>query len=117
MLGARLGLFTGGRGARLIPSGARLIQVDIAAEEIGRNRTVDLGIAADCRETVRALDAAASGLDWPDRSAWLGGIRQVRDAHRAMFTAALENHEPPQRIEHTGQFIDGNCTGRPYCRP
>jgi acetolactate synthase-1/2/3 large subunit len=53
LLGARLGLFT--RGARLIPPGARLIQVDIAAEEIGRNRKVDLGIAADCRETLHAL--------------------------------------------------------------
>jgi acetolactate synthase-1/2/3 large subunit len=95
VLGARLGLFTGGRGARLIPSGARLIQVDIAAEEIGRNRTVDLGIAADCREAVRALDGAASGLTWPDRRAWGEGIRQVRDAHRAMFAAALESDKPP----------------------
>jgi acetolactate synthase-1/2/3 large subunit len=95
VLGARLGLFTGGRGARLIPEGARLIQVDIAAEEVGRNRTVDLGIAADCREAVRALDSAAGKLEWPDRSAWAEGIRQVRDGHRAMFAAALENDQPP----------------------
>jgi acetolactate synthase-1/2/3 large subunit len=95
VLGARLGLFTGGRGARLIPAGARLIQVDIAPEEIGRNRTVDLGIAADCRETLRALDAAASQQDWPDRSAWHAGIRQVREGHRAMFAAAMENDKPP----------------------
>jgi acetolactate synthase-1/2/3 large subunit len=95
VLGARLGLFTGGRGARLIPSGARLIQIDIAAEEIGRNRTVDLGIAADCREAVRALDAAASDRKWPDRSAWCEGIRRVRDGHRALFAAALEKKEPP----------------------
>ncbi len=95
VLGARLGLFTGGRGARLIPAGARLIQIDIAAEEIGRNRTVDLGIAADCREAVRALDAAAAGLEWPDRSAWAEGIRQLREGHRAMFAAALVNEKPP----------------------
>ncbi len=95
LLGTRLGLFTGGKGARLIPAEARLIQIDIAAEEIGRNRTVDLGIVADCRETVRALDAAASGREWPDRSAWAEGIRQVREGHRAMFAAALTNQKPP----------------------
>ena len=60
VLGARLGLFTGGgRGAPLLPRGAKIIQVDVAAEEIGRNRDVDLGIAADCRETLRAFEAAA----------------------------------------------------------
>src|SRR5262245_56621866 len=36
VLGARLGLFTGGRGARLIPARACVIQVDVAPEEIGR---------------------------------------------------------------------------------
>jgi acetolactate synthase-1/2/3 large subunit len=95
LLGTRLGLFTGGKGARLIPAGARLIQVDIAAEEIGRNRTVDLGIVADCREAVLALHAAAADRKWPERSAWAEGIRQVRDGHRAMFAAALSNQEPP----------------------
>ncbi|MDX1650146.1 MAG: thiamine pyrophosphate-binding protein, partial [Myxococcota bacterium] len=55
VLGARLGLFTGGRGARLLPAEATLVQVDVAPEELGRNRHVDLAIAADCRETLRAL--------------------------------------------------------------
>ena len=69
VLGARLGLFTGGRGARLIPPGAALIQVDVAAEEIGRNRDIDLAIAADVREALRAFDAAAAKRRWPDRTA------------------------------------------------
>lgn len=95
VLGARFGLFTGGRGARLVPAGARIIQVDIAAEEIGRNRRVDLGIAADCRETLRALDAAAIERRWPDRSAWQQGIQTVRDGHRTLFAQALENDKSP----------------------
>jgi acetolactate synthase-1/2/3 large subunit len=95
VLGARFGLFLGGRGAPLIPRNARLVQVDVAAEEIGRNRDVDLGIAADCRETVRALDAAAAGRAWPDRSAWQTAIRRVGEGHRLLFAQALESDKPP----------------------
>jgi acetolactate synthase-1/2/3 large subunit len=95
VLGARFGLFTGGRGARLIPAGATLIQVDIAAEELGRNRHVDLAIAADCRETLRALDAKAAQRDWPDRAAWQWTIQQVREGHRAFFADALAHDKPP----------------------
>jgi acetolactate synthase-1/2/3 large subunit len=95
VLGARLGMFTGGRGAPLIPPGARLVQVDIAAEEIGRNRDADLAIAADCRETLRALDAAAAGRSWPDRGAWQQTIQGVREGHRTLFAEALANDKPP----------------------
>ena len=55
ILGARLGLFTGGRSEMMIPNNARLIQVDIEGQEIGRNRDVELGIMADAAETLRAL--------------------------------------------------------------
>jgi acetolactate synthase-1/2/3 large subunit len=95
VLGARLGLFTGGQGSQIIPRAARLIQVDIEGEEIGRNRDVDLGIVADCRETLRALVAAAADREWPERSDWLAGVGQVRDAHRAMFAGALAGEKPP----------------------
>ncbi len=95
VLGARLGLFTGGRGARLIPTGARLVQIDIAAEEIGRNREPDLAIVADCREALAALDEVAAGHAWPERSEWLRAIQGVREGHRASFAAALEQDKPP----------------------
>ena len=95
VLGARFGLFTGGRGAPLIPAGATLIQVDIAAEEIGRNRQVDLAIAADCREALEALDAEAARRKWPDRGAWQQTIQQVREGHRLFFAEALARDEPP----------------------
>jgi len=95
VLGARLGLFTGGRGARLIPSEARLIQVDVAAEEIGRNRYIDLGIAADCREAVRALDREAGGRSWPAHAAWHEAVAAVREGHRLMFQDTLEKNAQP----------------------
>jgi len=95
VLGARLGLFTGGRGAALLPAAARLIQVDIEGEEIGRNRDISLGIVADCRETLRALNEAAAGPSWPARDAWTEAVRQAGTAPRMMFANALEGEEAP----------------------
>lgn len=95
VLGARLGLFTGGRGARVIPSAARLVQVDILGEEIGRNREVDLAIVADCRETLRALNAAAAARTWPERQTWCQTIRGVRAGHALMFAEALTREKAP----------------------
>jgi len=95
VLGARLGLFTGGRSSQMIPRKARIIQVDIAGEEIGRNRDVDLGIAADCRETLRLLTAEARNRSWPERADWLATTRKASEAHRAMFGQALEPGKAP----------------------
>jgi acetolactate synthase-1/2/3 large subunit len=95
ILGARLGLFTGGRGGGFLPPNARVIQVDVAGEEIGRNREIQLGIAADCREAVRALDAAASGRRWPERGEWLAAVHAARDAHRRLFAQALGAEKAP----------------------
>jgi acetolactate synthase-1/2/3 large subunit len=95
LLGARLGLFTGGRSTDMIPAAARLIQVDVEGEEIGRNRDIALGIVADCREALRALDAEASGRRWRDRESWLAAVRQASGAHRLLFAQALEREKPP----------------------
>ena len=95
VLGARLGLFTGHPAMPLIPGGAKLIQVDVAAEEIGRNREVELGIAADCRETLRALGAAASERRWPGNAAWQQAVRNIREGHRMLFAQALTQDRAP----------------------
>jgi acetolactate synthase-1/2/3 large subunit len=95
VLGARLGLFTGGRGARLIPSRAVVIQVDVAPEEIGRNREIDLAIVADVREALRAFDAAAAARRWPERGAWQRAIAGVREGHRIVFSEALRREQAP----------------------
>jgi acetolactate synthase-1/2/3 large subunit len=95
IFGARLGLFTGGRSEMVIPHDTRLIQVDIEGQEIGRNRDVELGIMADAGETLRALNAAARGRRWPDRSAWQETVRQVRGFGNIMFADALTKKEAP----------------------
>jgi acetolactate synthase I/II/III large subunit len=95
VLGARLGLFTGHPGRPLIPDAAKLIQVDVCAEEIGRHRDVELGIVADCREMLRALAAAASARRWPQRAAWQQAVRAVREGHRVLFAEALARQRAP----------------------
>jgi acetolactate synthase I/II/III large subunit len=64
LMSADLVLFLGGRLSlfyifgEIFRSDAKFIQVDIAPEEIGRNRTIDLGVVSD----VKALLAELNGL-------------------------------------------------------
>jgi acetolactate synthase-1/2/3 large subunit len=85
-LGARFGLFT--RGERILPANCKLIQVDIEGSEFGRLRPVDIGIAADCRETLLAFTAAARARAWPDFSAWAAQVHAVVDWHTHAYADA-----------------------------
>lgn len=95
LLGTRIGLFTGGRSGMVIPHTAKVIQVDVAPEEIGRNRDIELGIAADCREALLAFAEAGAGAPWPDRSSWQQAIAGVSKAHALMFADALSATDGP----------------------
>jgi acetolactate synthase-1/2/3 large subunit len=87
MLGARFGLFTGGRQS-IVPASAQVIQVDIEPEELGRGGRVDVAIAADCLQTLRALVGAAAGRTWPKRDAWVQAGKNAAAMAKAMLNAA-----------------------------
>jgi thiamine pyrophosphate-dependent acetolactate synthase large subunit-like protein len=95
VLGARLGLFTGGRDTTMLPRGVRIVQVDVAGEEIGRNRDVHLGIVADCRETLRAVAALAARRAWPARAEWQAAMHGARALPAQLFASALTAGAPP----------------------
>ena len=95
VLGARLGLFTGGRSGSLIPADAKVIHVDVEPEEIGRNRDVELAITADCRETVLALLAATAGAAPREHTQWQQSIAMVRGAGQMMFAEQIQSTEAP----------------------
>ncbi len=95
ILGARLGLFTGGRQASVIPPQAQVAQVDIEGEEIGRLRDVQVGVEADCRETLQALVAEAERRRWPPRTRWLEALDRARKSRREAFREALEKEATP----------------------
>lgn len=84
LLGAKMGLMLGGRSGLVVPDSARLVQIHSDAAELGRIRDVDLGIAADTAEAVRALDAML-GADVPDLAAWRAAATSVRGAMAAAF--------------------------------
>src|SRR5512135_2369666 len=67
LIGARAGLFLGGRSGGVIPHAAKFVQVDIDGAEIGRLRAPDVAVTADAAETLAALIGAAKGRTWPDR--------------------------------------------------
>ncbi|MGH7819346.1 MAG: thiamine pyrophosphate-binding protein, partial [Candidatus Binatia bacterium] len=105
VFGARLGLFTGGRTGSILPRDAKVVQVDVEGEEIGRNRDVDLGIVADCRETLRALDTAAAPRAWPERSEWQAAVDRVKNLHRELFADALSRSEAPIHPYHLARAL------------
>jgi acetolactate synthase-1/2/3 large subunit len=88
LLGARTGMFLGGRSGSVIPSGTKLIQVDTDSSEIGRLLPFEVGLTADVAQTMTAI-LAASPKTWPAWSGWAG---QVVAHQRA---AKPWQHEPP----------------------
>ncbi|MBI4504556.1 MAG: thiamine pyrophosphate-binding protein [Chloroflexi bacterium] len=79
-----------GRPPRFAPT-ARVVQVDREPTEVGRNRALAVGIAADEGATLAALAQAAHGRRWQRRD-WLDALRAARRAHAAEL-AELERDD------------------------
>ena len=94
LLGTRIGLFTGGRNSVIAPD-ARVIQVDIEPEEIGRNRNIELGVVSDCGEFLRQANAAAKNVKFDPHQQWLEQLSAIRDAGRHRFDDALGDRRGP----------------------
>lgn len=72
---------------RLIHPQARIVQVDIEAGEIGRNRPVEVGIVGDLGLVLGQLRQALE-RPGPGRSAWVDRVRELR----ARFLEGVEVH-------------------------
>ena len=94
LLGTRIGMFTGGRNS-VIPADARVIQVDIEPEEIGRNRDIELGIVSDCREFIRQATSALKGEKIDPHQEWIERLTAIREAGRHRWDDAIANHKGP----------------------
>jgi thiamine pyrophosphate-dependent acetolactate synthase large subunit-like protein len=94
LLGARMGMFTGAGPRSLIPPGAKVIQVDIEPEEIGRTRDVDLALVGDVRETLLQLMEQARGRRFGEHRAWIQGLVAAKHALRGMNDGAMERDTP-----------------------
>jgi len=84
----------------LFDRAARIVQVDTAPEEIGRNRSVDLGVVSDVRELLREVNQLLSerGLaaSLPDRfSEWAAFLRKQESEARALAAVSWESDAVP----------------------
>ncbi len=119
IVGKRVDFRLGFGGPRVFRPEATLAQIDVRAEELGRNRPVQMPILADARETLRALAEEAqrqgpsgAGEDggsrrrtgpevagpvpgaWPEKP-WVGELRSRRNAWRESWREGEESDEAP----------------------
>ncbi len=93
ILGKRIDYRLAFGGARVFNHKTQIIQVDIHATEIGRNREVEVGILADARAFLTECLAQAEG-PWPQRP-WLHHLSAVAKSRREKLQAAEESNEIP----------------------
>ncbi len=93
-LGARAGLFLGGRSGAIVPHDAKLAQIDIDGAEIGRLRAADLGIVADCGEALALMTDRAGQHAWRNRDEWAGLLKKCATSALAPFLDAPHETQP-----------------------
>lgn len=94
VLGKRIDYRLALGGPRLFSPNARFIQVDIHAPELGMNRKLEVGICADVRATLHALNAEIGEKRWQPLP-WLDHVRQLRrDWEGKLAEAATDRSSP-----------------------
>jgi pyruvate dehydrogenase (quinone) len=85
---------------QFFPEQAKIAQVDIRGEQIGRRTRVDLGLVGDVGETIRAVLPALS--DKADRTHLDDAVRHYRDARKGLddLASGKPGHKPihPQYV-------------------
>lgn len=75
---------------------ARMIHIDINAEEIGHNRGIEVGIVGDAKLVLQQLhDLAAKGAARQDRSAWLHQLQADNERRWKDIDDLLNNPAQP----------------------
>ncbi len=83
--------------------GAKVIQVDVDATEIGRNRPIDVGIVGDSRSVLEALAAGARG---PASAEWPRHLREKEAVRREKQRAFEESDRRPIHHFRLAKAID-----------
>jgi acetolactate synthase-1/2/3 large subunit len=112
-LGGRLSLFY--IFGDIFPPNAKFIQVDIAADEIGRNRTIDLGIVSDTKAFLQELNAVLDEQKIGDTlknqyQPWVDTVRKARDSGKkeadAMWNCETLPMHPMRLANEVNKFMD-----------
>ncbi len=88
--GARMGKKFGYGLSPRFPASTKMIQIDIKAEEIGRNRLVEVGLNADCRRSLESIIAELERRKTaPKDPAWVKA--SLQDRLKAIAETGLED--------------------------
>ncbi|MCY3564113.1 MAG: sulfoacetaldehyde acetyltransferase [bacterium] len=81
MLGCRINVFgtVPQYGLDFYPHSAKVVQIDIDPEQLGRSKPIELGIIADARQSAEALSARLAAAD-PDRSVDRARLDRIAEA-------------------------------------
>ena len=112
-LGGRLSLFY--IFGEIFPAAAKFIQVDIAPDEIGRNRTIDLGIVSDIKSFLKELNSDLDDQKIGDtlKAQYQPWLETVRAAHeggkkdaKAMWECETLPMHPMRLANEINKFMD-----------
>ena len=92
-------------GQQLFREDAKTVQIDICSRELDLNRSLEVGIAADARTTLTALNEALKGCPAPDRSGWLAEIQRGFDAYAVSVAALTAQERSPMHSLHVYQVL------------
>ena len=97
LLGARVGMFTGSSGGArsMLPPEATLIQVDLVAEEIGRNHDIHIGLVGDVCETLKVMNERSKDLVFQDHKVWIDALVAARSSFRSIHESLMFREERP----------------------
>ncbi len=88
----------------------KVIQIDIDQTEIGRNRSIDVGIVGDAGEVLKQLRAELDKRTARKRTAWLEKVR-AKETARVKYLEPLLNSDavpihPLRLLKEVGAFLD-----------
>ena len=86
-----------------VAADARIIQIDPAAAEIGRNRGVAVGITGDVTAVLEQLNREAAAHSWPELP-WVEELRAARAA-QAEWAEALAAQDDPMHAAYVHQAV------------
>lgn len=94
----------------LIGEEARVIQVDIDPAEIGRNRSVDIGIVGDVREVLCQMNSGSNGKE--ECTEWIQMLRDFQDTRFQEMEPMLKSPSVPihpfRLVYDIRQFLDSD---------
>jgi acetolactate synthase-1/2/3 large subunit len=95
-----IGSHTGGQVThqyRIPPQGTPIIQLDINAEELGRNYPIKLGMQGDVRNTLRLMIAEAKVSE--PRAEWIGRVQELAAEWKDSMEDQVNSDISPMRPE------------------